>query len=189
MLKLMPVVISMLRGVNLGANKRIKMEDLRALYSSLKLRDAQTYVQSGNVVFKSDEADLTVEAKRIEATVEKKFGFHSDAILRTADDMRTVIASNPFTGRSDIHPSKLLVMFLASDPGEQARDKLRAIKTEPEELWIDRRELYIHYPNGMARPSLSFAAIEKALKMSGTGRNWNSVTKLAELAGRLEASE
>jgi uncharacterized protein (DUF1697 family) len=189
MLKLVPVVISMLRGVNLGPHKRIKMEDLRALYSSLKLRDEQTYLQSGNVLFKTDEHDLAGLAKRIEAAIEKKFGFRSDVILRTAGDMRSVLAKNPFAGRSDVHPSKLLVTFLASDPGEQARSNIRAMDASPEELWIDGRELYIYYPNGMARPRLSFPVIEKTLKTSGTGRNWNTVTKLLDLAEKLEASE
>jgi uncharacterized protein (DUF1697 family) len=189
MLNLVPVVISMLRGVNLGPHKRIKMEDLRAVYSSLKLRDAQTYVQSGNVLFQTDESDLASLAKRIEAGIEKKFGFRSDVILRTAAEMRSVIAENPFAGRSDVDPSKLLVTFLRSDPGEQARSNIRAMNASPEALWIDGRELYIYYPNGMARPKLSFSVIEKVLKTSGTGRNWNTVTKLLELAERLEASE
>src|SRR5438128_7928231 len=107
MLKLsMNVVVSMLRGVNLGPHKRMKMDELRALYSSLKLRDAETYVQSGNVVFKTDENDLAILAKRIEKGIEKKFGFSSDVVLRTAADLRSVIAKNPFAGRRDIHPSR-----------------------------------------------------------------------------------
>ena len=77
--------------------------------------------------------------------------------------------------------------FLASDPGQEAREKLLAIKAEPEELRIEGRELYIYYPNGMARPKLQWPIIEKALKTSGTARNWNTVTKLLEMAERLEA--
>ena len=190
MLKLsMNVVVSMLRGINIGPHKRMKMDELRALYSSLKLRDAETYVQSGNVVFKTDENDLAILAKRIEKGIEKKFGFGSEVVLRTAADLRSVIAKNPFAGRRDIHPSRLLVTFLVSDPGQEARDRMRAIKAEPEELWMDGRELYIYYPEGIARPKLAFPVIEKTLKTSGTGRNWNSVKKLLEIAERLEASE
>ncbi len=62
------------------------------------------------------------------------------------------------------------------------------MKTDPEELWIDGRELYMYFPNGMARPTLSPAAIEKALKVAGTGRNWNSVTKLLAIAEEIEDS-
>ena len=79
--------------------------------------------------------------------------------------------------------------FLASDPGAETRDKVLSLKTEPEELRMNGRELYIYFPSGMARPKLSWAVIEKTLKVPGTGRNWNSVTKLLEMAERLEASE
>jgi len=102
--------------------------------------------------------------------------------------MRDVIARNPFAKRRGIDPSKLLVTFLASHPSPEARDKVLEIKTDPEELKIDGHELYIYFPNGMARPKLSRPVIEKTLKTSGTGRNWNSVTKLLEIAERLEAS-
>ena len=71
----MAVIISMLRGVNVGGHNKIKMDALRELYQSLKLRDAQTYVQSGNVIFRTDERDISRLAKRIEAGIERKFGF------------------------------------------------------------------------------------------------------------------
>ena len=185
----MTVVISMLRGVNVGAHNRINMEALRALYESLKLRDAQTYVQSGNVIFKTDERDLNKLAKRIADGIEKKFGFRTDVVVRTAAELRDVIARNPFAKRRGIEPGKLLVTFLASDPGEEAREKVRGIKAEPDELRMDGREAYIYFPNGMGRPTLSWATIPKILKVSGTGRNWNSVTKMLEMAESMEAGE
>ena len=182
----MGVIVSMLRGVNLGPHRRIKMDALREVYESLGLADVQTYVQSGNVVFRSSERDLKKLAKRIEAAIEKKFGFRSDVILRTAAEMRDVIARNPFAARSGIEPNRYLVTFLASDPGQELRDKVRAIKADPEELHFDGREMYIYFPNGLARPKLSLPAIEKILKITGTGRNWNSVVKLLELAENIE---
>ena len=184
----MTVVISMLRGVNLG-HRRVKMEALRALYKSLKLRNAQTYVQSGNVIFKTQEKDLVRLAKRIEGGIEKKFGFQSDVVVRTVAELRDVVARNPFAKRRGIEPGKLLVTFLASDPGEEAREKVRGIKAEPDELRMDGREAYIYFPNGMGRPTLSWATIPKILKVSGTGRNWNSVTKMLEMAESMEAGE
>ncbi len=177
----------MLRGVNLAAHNRVKMDALRALYESLKLRDPQTYIQSGNVVFRTEEKDLAQLAVRIEKGIERKFGFRSDVIVRTPAELRDVIARNPFAKRSGIEPSKLLVTFLARDPGSATRDKLLGIKTDPEELRIDGRELYVYFPNGMARPKLSWPVIEKILKTTGTGRNWNSVMKLLDLAEKLEA--
>jgi uncharacterized protein (DUF1697 family) len=184
----MAVLISMLRGVNVGGHNKIKMDALRALYESLKLRDPHTYIQSGNVVFRNEERDLLVVTKRVQNGIERTFGFRPDVIVRTASELRDVIARNPFAKRRDIHPGKLLIMFLASDPAPEARDRVLRIKTDPEELRIDGRELYIYYPNGMARPKLSWAVIEKTLKTSGTGRNWNTVTKLLEMAETLEAS-
>jgi len=185
----MAVIISMLRGVNVGGHNKIKMDALRALYESMKLREAQTYVQSGNVIFRTDERYIARLAKRIEDGIERKLGFRPDVILRTATEMREVIARNPFAKRRGIEPSKLLVTFLGSDPGAEAREKILQIKCDPEELRIEGRELYIYFPNGIGRSKLSWAGLEKTLKTPGTARNWNSVTKMLEMAESLEASE
>jgi uncharacterized protein (DUF1697 family) len=184
----MTVVISMLRGVNVGGHNKVKMEALRALYESLKLREAQTYVQSGNVIFRTDERDIARLAKRIEDGIERKFGFRPDVILRTAAEMREVIGRNPFAKRRGIEPGKLLVSFLGGDPGEEGREKVRQMKCDPEEMRIDGRELYIYFPNGMGRSKLPWATMDKILKTPTTGRNWNSVTKMMEMAERLEAA-
>ncbi len=185
----MAVVIAMLRGVNVGGHNRIKMDGLRTLCTRLKLRDACTYVQSGNVIFRTEERDLALLAKRLQNAIERDFAFRPDVVLRTAAELRGVIARNPFAKRSDIEPNKLLVTFLASDPGPEARQKAAKMKTEPEELRMDRREVYIYFPNGMARPKMSWPAIERTLQTSGTGRNWNSVTKMLEIAEKLESSK
>jgi uncharacterized protein (DUF1697 family) len=185
----MAVIISMLRGVNLGGHKKVKMDVLCALCGSLGLRDAQTYVQSGNVIFRTEGRDLARLSKRIEKGIEQTFGFHSDVILRTTAELRDVVARNPFATRRGIDPKKLAVTFLASDPGQEAREKLLGMKAEPEELRIDGRELYTYFPNGMARPTLTWPIIEKTLKTSGTSRNWNTVTKLLEIAEKCEGAK
>jgi uncharacterized protein (DUF1697 family) len=182
----MLIVICMLRGVNVGANNRVKMDDLKKLCTSLKLRDPQTYVQSGNIVFTTDERDLDKLRKNLESAIHQKFGFQSDAILRTTKDLREVISSNPFAKRKDIHPGKLLVTFFSADPGEAARKQARAIKCDPEELFIEGREAYIYFPNGAGRSKLNWSLIPKALKVQGTARNWNSVTKMLEIAEKME---
>ena len=179
-------IVSMLRGINLASHKRVKMDTLRGVYESLGLRNPQSYIQSGNVVFTSEEQDLAGLTKRIEQRVHREFGFHADVILRTVTELREVIARNPFAKRRDIEPSRLLVVFLANDPGKEARDKILDIKADPEELRMTERDLYIYFPNGMARPKLSIPLIDKTLKTSGTGRNWNSVVKLLEMAEELE---
>lgn len=186
----MPVIISMLRGVNLVRHNRIKMDALLALYKSLGLQDCQTYVQSGNVVFRIDsragkrigESQLVELSRRIECAIEQHFGFRTDVLLRTVSEMRDVIARNPFAKRRGIDPRKLQVFFLANAPGAEACDKLRAIKIDPEELRIDGRELYICFPNGFGRANLSWPRIGRTLKTPLTSRNWNTVTQLLEIA-------
>jgi uncharacterized protein (DUF1697 family) len=185
----MAVIISMLRGVNVGGHNKIEMEALRALYESLKLRDAQTYVQSGNVIFRTDERDMSRLTNRIEDGIERKFGFRPDVILRTAAEMRDVVARNPFAKRRGIEPGKLLVSFLASDPGEEGREKIRQMKCDPEEMWIEGREIYIYFPNGAGRSKLPWARLDKVLKTPVTGRNWNSVTKMMEMTEKMEGSQ
>ena len=182
----MAVLISMLRGVNVGGHKLLKMDALRALYESLGLKEPQTYVQSGNVVFKTKDRDLTLLARKIEKGIEETFAMHSDVILRTPAELRNVIAKNPFAGRDGIGPKKLLVNFLASDPGPEAREKVLSIKADPDELQMEGRDLYIYFPNGMGRSKLPWAVIDRALKTRGTARNWNSVIKLLEIAEKLE---
>jgi uncharacterized protein (DUF1697 family) len=184
----MAAIVSMLRGVNLGSHHKVSMEALRVLYTSLGLRDAQTYVQSGNVVFRTEARDLARLAKRIEDAVERSVGFRCDVILRTTAEMQDVIRRNPFAARSGIEPAKLLVDFLAREPSPEGREKVSQLKTNPEELRLDGREIYIYFPNGMGRSKLAWPALEKMLATPGTGRNWNTVRKLAEMAERLETS-
>jgi len=182
----MPVVISLLRGVNVGGHNKIKMDALRDLYQSLGLRDPQTYVQSGNVVFRTKAKNIAPLTKQIEDAIERRFGFRPGVILRATGELRDVIARNPFAKRRELDASKLLVTFLAAAPSPEARGEVLKIKTGPEEVKIDGRELYVYFPDGIGRSKV-WPAIEKALKKSGTGRNWNTVTKLLEIAERLES--
>ncbi len=182
----MAVLVSMLRGINVGGHNKVNMGELRSLYESLGLQDAQTYVQSGNVVFRTKERNLAVLTKRIEEAIERRFGFRVDVIVRTPSELRDVIARNPFAKRRAVDPGKLLVTFLANHTSVQARDQVLKINTDPEELHVDGREVYIYFPNGMGRSKLSWPTIGKKLGTTGTGRNWNSVTKLLEIAEQLE---
>jgi len=183
----MAVVISLLRGVNVGGHNQVKMEALRALYQSLDLGNATTHIQSGNILFTTKEKNLPRLAKRIADAIEQSFGVRTEVILRTAAELEAVIAANPFAKRSDVPPNKLVVTFLATDPGTEAHDNLRKLPPCREELHLIGRELYVHFPDGMGRSKLPMAAIDKALKTPGTARNWNTVTKLLELAGKQAA--
>jgi uncharacterized protein (DUF1697 family) len=179
----------MLRAVNVGGHSKIKMEALRALYSSLKFDNPQTYVQSGNIIFKTNQRNLEAVAKRIQKAIEGRFGCCPEVILRTTEEFRAIISRNPFAKRSNIEPGKLLVTFLATDPGDAARENLRNQKFQPEELHACGRELYIYFPHGAGKSNLPWARIDKILQTRGTGRNWNSVTKMLELAEGMETGK
>jgi len=181
----MAVVIALLRAVNLGPYNKVKMETLRERLTGLGFGNVQTYIQSGNVVFKTKAKDLTRTAKKIEKTIEEHFGVKTTVVVRSPAEMRSVIARNPFAKRSSIHPGKLYIFFLAGEPMPEARDKIAQIKVASEELWLDGCELYTYYPDGMGKSKLTPAAIERALKVSGTARNWNTVSKLLEMAEAL----
>ncbi len=182
----MTVVISMLRGVNLGPHHRVKMDELRALYEGLGLKDPQTYVQSGNVVFRTKEKNPQKLGARIETAIEHKLGFRPAVILRTPEEMRRTIAQNPFSKRLDINPARLLVTFLATEPTAEARKAVLNLKTDPEEVHLKGRELYVYFPLGISRSKLQLPRIEKGSSCAGTARNWNTVTKLLEIAERLD---
>jgi uncharacterized protein (DUF1697 family) len=183
----MSVIISMLRSVNLASHNRLKMDDLRAFYESLGFTAVQTYIQSGNVVFKSKSQDLTRLSRRIEDELERRFSFRTDVILRTPSDLKDILARNPFAKRPGLEPGKLLVDFLVREPSAEALEKASKLKAAPEELRIVGRELYMYFPNGMGRPKISWGAVEKVLNTPGTGRNLNTVRNLLEIALEMES--
>ena len=183
----MAVIVSLIRGINVGGKHMIKMDALRALYESIGLRDPRSYVQSGNVLFLSTARSLPALATKIEAAIESEFGFRPSVILRTADDLRDVVKRNPFAHREGIEPAKLLVTFLAADPPPGAAEKLASVKKDREELVLSGRELFIDFPDGIGRAKLNFSAADKAAGPPGTGRNWNSVLKMIEIADSMEA--
>jgi uncharacterized protein (DUF1697 family) len=185
----MPVLISMLRGVNVGGHNKLKMEALRALCESLQFENARTYVQSGNIVFRTKEKNRLALAAKIQNAIEREFGFRPEVILRTVDELRKAIAASPFADRRDLEPGKLLVTFLASAPGPEMRAKLLGLKDHPEEIHLQGREMYIYFPNGAGQSKLPWSSIERLLKTTGTARNWNSVTKMLAMAEEMEAAD
>jgi uncharacterized protein (DUF1697 family) len=185
----MPVLISMLRGINVGGHHKIKMDALRSVYASLKCEDARTYVQSGNVVFRTKEKNSIQFAKKIQDAIEREFGFRPEVIVRTCDEMRAAIAANPFAGRRDVEPGKLLITFLAGEPGPGAGASLAGLKPHKEELHLKGRELYIYFPDGVGKSKLPWSSVEKFLKTTGTARNLNSVIKMLEIAEAMEGAK
>ncbi|HLV87063.1 MAG TPA: DUF1697 domain-containing protein [Candidatus Sulfotelmatobacter sp.] len=185
----MPVLISMLRGVNVGPHNRIKMDALRALYESLKFKDVRTYVQSGNVIFRSNDKNTDQSAKKIQSAIQQTFGINPDVVVRSPQQLRQTIEANPFGKRVQTDPGKVLVTFLESKPAADAAAGLRKLKACPEELHLQNRELFIYFPNGAGKSKLPWSSLAKLLNTTGTARNWNSVLRLLEIAEELEAIE
>jgi uncharacterized protein (DUF1697 family) len=184
----MPVMIGLLRGINLAGHHKIKMDELRALCKALKLRDTQTYIQSGNIVFRTDETDWVRLAKRIEDAIERKFGFRAGVVLRTRAEVKDLIARSPFGARKGLDPAKLTVTFLVCDLAKETCNQVLGLKADGEEIKLGRRELYVYFPDGMGRSKLT-AVLDRTLKKAGTVRNWNTVMKLLEIAEEMEISE
>jgi uncharacterized protein (DUF1697 family) len=177
----MTTFLSLLRGINVGGNRKVKMDDLKTVYEALGLWDVVSYIQSGNVVFKSTDADTEHLQRRIEDGIENKFGFHVDVVIRTLDDLNTIVENNPFQNQPDKESKWVAVMLLAARPDISAQEALLSTYVGPEEIFFSGKEMYIYYVDGMGRSKLSHSFIEKKLKTTGTVRNWNTILKLQEL--------
>ena len=172
----MTTFVGLLRAINVGGRNKLRMSDLRSLCESLGLEDVQTHLQSGNVVFRA----RTATAKTIEAAIRKSAGIDVKVILRTAAELERIIAANPFDATRD--PSHLVVMFLDAAPTEEGRAALVKAHAGPEKIRFAGRELYIDYPVDIGHSKLTGTLIEKKLGVAGTARNWNTVTRLLEMA-------
>ena len=164
------------------------MQELREIHEQLSCADVQTYLQSGNVVFRAANPKLEELASQIEGAIHDRLSFRPAVILRTAADLRRVVERNPFADEPGISPNRLLVYFLAGEVRGQILAQAGKSFRGPEVIRPGKRELYIYFPDGMGRSKLSLGAIEKLLGTSGTGRNWNTVVKLVEAAEKLERS-
>ena len=173
--------ISLLRGINVSGQKKIIMKDLKALYASLGFENVVTYIQSGNVIFKSNQSeDVLIEL--IEKAIANKYGFDVPVQIRSASEFEQIVKSSPFTELDLVEEgTRVMVTFLASPPSTESVAKLMTYVKEPERLIIVRREVYLHCPNGYGKTKLSNVFIENKLKVKATTRNWKSVTKLHEL--------
>jgi uncharacterized protein (DUF1697 family) len=177
--------ICLIRGINVGGNNLLKMDALRALCEAIGLKGAKTYLQSGNVVFRSN-LDRGKLVDRIEEGIRKNTGFEAKVILRTAGEIRDVIAANPF--KSGRNPKALLVAFLGGPIGTDAKALLSKLKIESEELHFGEHELYLYLPEGIAGSKLSNALTEKKLGVNVTARNWNTVNALLKMAEESSSS-
>ena len=173
----MPIYISMLRGINVGGHKRIKMDQLRKSFEALGFEQVKTYIQSGNVVFTTGKTSPAL-SKRIEERIVKDFGFSASVITRTADEMSKMIAENPFLQQRGIDPAKLHVMFLSEPPTPAALKELAEVTVAPEQCQCSAREIYFYLPNGVSKSVLWNSPVDRILAVVTTTRNWRTVNTL-----------
>jgi uncharacterized protein (DUF1697 family) len=178
----MNTFISMLRGINVSGQKKIRMVELRDLYESLNLVDVETYLQSGNVVFDSTEGDASKLAELIEAQIEKAFGYAVPVFIRDADDFQRIIEGNPFLKKRNEDPTKLYVTFLYRSPSESRLNNLAIPNGEAAEFSIGDKEISLFCPNGYGRTKLSKSFFERKLGVPATTRNWKTVNALHKMA-------
>jgi uncharacterized protein (DUF1697 family) len=180
----MTAFVSLFRGINVGGHHQVRMSELKALHATLGLNDVLPYIQSGNVVFNSDDADVSRLQQQIEDGFENKFGFHSQVFIRSSAELKEIIDHNPLPNQESREPNLVTVMFLAACPSDTAQSDLLTTYVGPEELCFSGKELYLYYPNGMGRSKLTNVLIEKKLKTFGTVRNWNTILQLQKLLQR-----
>ncbi|HET7295185.1 MAG TPA: DUF1697 domain-containing protein [Vicinamibacteria bacterium] len=176
--------VALLRGINVGGHKRVAMGDLRGLLEDLGFVDVHSLLQSGNLVFRTGQRRTPAQLERLlEADTEERLGLKADFLVRTAAEWSAIVARNPFPAEARRDPRRLLVMFLKEAPSAAAVEALRAGIVGREVVRADARQAYIVYPDGVGRSRLTHAVIERTLATRGTGRNWNTVLKLAGLVG------
>jgi uncharacterized protein (DUF1697 family) len=180
----MPTYVSLLRAVNVG-NRKVPMTSLRALYEELGHSDVVTYVQSGNVVSRASTRRAADVERDVSNALHAAFGFDVDVLVRTAKQLQSVLDDNPFLAARGAAPapSTLHVTFLASAPAASRTRALDEQEYAPDVFRVRGREVYLSCPNGYGRTKITNAWFERKLQVPATTRNWNTVTKLRELAG------
>jgi uncharacterized protein (DUF1697 family) len=181
-----PTYVALLRGINLGPRNKIAMADLRDLLVSLGLENVRTHILSGNVIFASRRRSASRLEGLIERGIRRRFGFEIRVLVRTVDELTSVVDDNPLAEAAP-DGSRLFVLFLDRQPD---RDRLAAIDPadfRPEEFRVGDRAIYAWFRYGLQGSKLAQALTDKRLGVAVTNRNWNTVTKLLELARETQA--
>jgi uncharacterized protein (DUF1697 family) len=175
------VYVAMLRGINVGGHKRIKMDQLRISFEALGFERVNTYIQSGNVVFKAGKGSPARLGKNIEDRIVSDFGFSASVIVRTSAELSEIIAANPFLKQRGIDHEKLHVTFLSEIPAAPALKKLAEFTVAPDQSQCVGREVFLHLPNGFSASSLWKVPWEKALAVVTTTRTWRTVNAIHQM--------
>ena len=178
--------IALLRGINVGGNKPIRMSQLAELCESLGFTNIRTYVQSGNVIFDAREAIPEDIAGKLEKALQRRFGFEVKVFVRTPRELSDIIAGNPLIRKRGIDRKKLHVTFLLTRTPLKTTAGLDVLKAANEMVVLKVEHIYLYCPNGYGKSKLSNPNIERKLRVVATTRNWNTVCALRDLAEGLQ---
>jgi uncharacterized protein (DUF1697 family) len=174
--------IALLRAINVGGHAKLPMADLRDFFARLGFADAQTLLQTGNVVFDGGRKTGASLERLLEAEAAKRLGLETAFLVRTTQEWKALVAANPFPEMAARDPSHLVVMFLKDAADPRKLKALQAAIAGREVVRAKDRQAYITYPDSIGTSRLTNAILERALGTRGTSRNWNTVLKLAALA-------
>lgn len=173
--------IGLFRGINVGGNNLLPMAKLKVGLESLKLTQVQTYIQSGNVVFRSASGASATLARKIGDLVENEHGFRPHLLLLSNHELDRTLAQNPFPDAVD-EPKALHFFFLAEQPKKIDRAAFDKVKKANESYQLIDKVFYLRAPDGVGRSKLA-ATAEKLLGVKATARNYRTVEKLSSMAG------
>ena len=175
--------IALLRGINVSGQKKIKMSDLKILFEDLSFTNVQTYIQSGNVLFTSKLNDKKAIRSKIEKKTSDNFGYKVNVILKTPNELKLAIKSNPFLKYKKKSSERIYYTFLSEKPSPANIKILNEIDHTPEQFILNGDVIYLFLPNGAGKSKLNNNFFEKRLGVFATTRNRNSVVALLELSG------
>jgi uncharacterized protein (DUF1697 family) len=174
--------IALLRGINVSGRRTVHMTDLKRVVKELGFENVSTYGQTGNVIFDCRHAQAAQLATHIEKKLSEAFGFSTNVIIRTQQELEKIIETNPLVDSADVARDKLYVTFLADVPDTTVVSKLDITPGTGEKFAIVGSEVYLHCPNGYARTKLNNAAFEKKLSTVATTRNWKTINNLLSVS-------
>jgi uncharacterized protein (DUF1697 family) len=175
-------VVALLRGINVGGNKLVDMARLRLVLSDLGHADVRTYLQSGNAVFSCQPQAVAGAASQLENAIAGEFGFDCRVIVRTAAELTAAMSADPLLHLLG-NPSRHLIGFLSESPRPEGVKELTSQDFGVDQLGIIDQHLYLWCPNGITGSPFGKLNFDRILGVAVTMRNWNTVTKLAALAG------
>jgi len=175
----MKTCIALFRGINVGGRNMLPMKELASLMESMGLKNVNTYIQSGNVVFQVAGSRDSGLATKIQDSILERHGFRPELILLDENAIDKAISENPFS-EADSEPNRVHLTFLSALPSNPDVKALERIRKPNERFVLKGRVFFLHTPDGVGRSKLA-ARIEKSLGVSGTSRNWRTVLKLQEM--------